>query len=155
MTTRSKRPGEVNGSDYFFVTKYQFKNAIKNGEMLEYATYIDNYYGTPNKPVERLRKLGKNVLLEIEANGALQVMGYAKQKNDDKIITIFISPPSINELKKRLINRKTENLKVINKRIEQAKWEMSLIHLYKYNIINDKPELARDRLRKILMNEIK
>lgn len=155
MTTRKKRIGEVEGSDYYFVNKKQFEQAIKNNQMLEYATYIDNYYGTPKRPVEKLRKLGKNVLLEIEANGALQIMGYAKKTKDDRIVTIFISPPSLNELKKRLIKRKTETLKVINERVKQAKWEMSLVRLYKYNIINDKPELARERLRKILLNEIK
>lgn len=155
MTTRKKRNGEVEGSDYYFVTKKQFEQAIKNNQMLEYATYIDNYYGTPKKPVEKLRKIGKNVLLEIEANGALQIMGYAKKVKDDRIVTIFISPPSLPELKKRLLNRKTETLKVINERVKQAKWEMSLISLYKYNIVNDKPELARERLRKILLNEIK
>jgi guanylate kinase len=121
MTTRKKRIGEVEGSDYFFVNKKQFERAIKNNQMLEYATYIDNYYGTPKKPVERLRKLGKNVLLEIEANGALQIMGYAKKNKDDRVVTIFISPPSLSELKKRLINRKTETLKVINDRVKQAK----------------------------------
>lgn len=155
MTTRKKRIGEVEGSDYFFVNKKQFEQAIKNNQMLEYATYINNYYGTPRKPVERLRKIGKNVLLEIEANGALQIMGYAKKVKDERIITIFISPPSLKELRKRLINRRTETIEVINERVKQAKWEMSLVHLYKYNIVNDKPEIAREKLRKILLNEIK
>jgi guanylate kinase len=121
MTTRKKRIGEVEGNDYYFVNKKQFQHAIKTGQMLEYATYIDNYYGTPKKPVERLRNLGKNVLLEIEANGALQIMGYAKKNNDKGVVTIFISPPSLTELKRRLINRKTETLKIINERVKQAK----------------------------------
>jgi guanylate kinase len=121
MTTRKKRQGEVEGSDYYFVSKKQFEKAIKANQMLEYATYIDNYYGTPKKPVDKLRKLGKNILLEIEANGALQIMGYAKKNNDNGVVTIFISPPSLNELKKRLIKRKTETMKVIEQRVKQAK----------------------------------
>jgi guanylate kinase len=121
MTTRKKRFDEINGRDYYFVTKTKFEKAIHQGKMLEYATYIGNYYGTPKTFVEELREQGKNVLLEIESMGAMQIMDYAKQQHDRGIVTIFIVPPSLASLEKRLLNRGTEDNKIIKKRIEQAK----------------------------------
>lgn len=154
MTTRDKRPGEVDGKDYFFVTKNEFEKAIKNKELLEHAQYADNFYGTPKKYVEELQKNGKNVLLEIECQGALNVIEWA-QKNNRKIVTIFIAPPSIDELKKRLINRHTETEEKIIKRLEQAKWELTTIPKYKYKIVNDQADRATNELKNILLKEIK
>jgi guanylate kinase len=121
MTTRKKRFNEVNKKDYYFVTKAAFKQAVKQGKMLEYATYINNYYGTPKAFVEQLRDQGKNVLLEIEPKGAMQIMAYAKKQHDQGVITIFISPPSLIALEKRLLKRGTEPIQTIRHRIKQAK----------------------------------
>ena len=92
MTTRNPRNGEVDGEDYFFVTLETFENNIKNGELLEYAKFVSNYYGTPKFYVEKLRNEGKNVLFEIETNGARQVR--EKVKNDDRYVSIFLLPPN-------------------------------------------------------------
>jgi guanylate kinase len=121
MTTRPKRFDEKHGKEYFFVTKPEFEQAIKNNKMLEYATYCNNYYGTPKKYVDDLRKKGFNVLLEIEAQGGLNLIKQFKQKTDLGFITIFILPPSTNDLIKRLRLRGTEDKKIIDTRIKQAK----------------------------------
>jgi guanylate kinase len=121
MTTRNKRFDETEAKDYFFVSKKEFQEAIKNNELLEYAMYVNNYYGTPRKYVDDLRMQGFNVLLEIESKGALQIMDYAKKNKDKGIITIFISPPNFDELIKRLKTRGTEDAIKIKERIKQAK----------------------------------
>ncbi|MDR3163663.1 MAG: guanylate kinase [Mycoplasmataceae bacterium] len=154
MTTRKKRFNEVNKKDYYFVTKAAFKQAVKQGKMLEYATYINNYYGTPKAFVEQLRDQGKNVLLEIEPKGAMQIMAYAKKQHDQGVITIFISPPSLIALEKRLLKRGTEPIQTIRHRIKQAKWEMSLQDKYDYVIINDYINKARKHLVTIIKKEI-
>jgi guanylate kinase len=120
MTTRSKRFDEVDGKDYFFVTRERFEQAIKNHEMLEWAKYVNNYYGTPKTYVEKLRNAGENVLLEIESNGALQIMDYAKNTKDHRIVTILIMPPSLASLEERLRARSTESPQVCAARIKQA-----------------------------------
>jgi guanylate kinase len=120
MTTRLQRFDEKNGKEYFFVTKSEFTKAIKNHQMLEYATYCNNYYGTPKKYVEDLRNKGKNVLLEIEAQGGLNLIKQFKHK-DKGFITIFILPPSTKDLIKRLRSRGTEAKKIIENRVKQAK----------------------------------
>ena len=156
MTTRKPSNGEVEGVDYFFRTKEQFEEAIKNGELLEYATFANNYYGTPISFVEKLRNEGKNVLLEIEPKGGLQVMGIAKRNHDDRFVSIFVAPQHIEELRSRLLNRKTESEKVIEERLEQAKWEIKQQDHYKYVIINKQnyPERSTEELYRILLNEI-
>jgi guanylate kinase len=118
MTTRSPREGEVDGKDYFFVTKQEFEQAIKENKMLEYATYVNNYYGTPKAYVEKLRNEGKNVLLEIEVQGALKIIDMFK--NDDGLVSIFILPPSESVLIERLRGRDTETKEIIDGRIKQA-----------------------------------
>ncbi|GHU31832.1 hypothetical protein FACS1894166_04020 [Bacilli bacterium] len=120
MTTRPKRFDEVEGKDYFFVTKAQFEKAIKTGHMLEYATYVNNYYGTPKDYVDGLRNKGINVLLEIESQGAFQIMDYAKANHDKGVLTIFITPPSLDHLIERLRTRGTETPEKIEKRVKQA-----------------------------------
>ena len=121
MTTRPKRVGEIEGKDYFFLTKPQFEEKIREHELLEYATFADNYYGTPKRFVDNLRDQGKNVFLEIEPQGGLQIIKMCEKNNDKDLLTIFIVPPSLDELKSRLIKRDTEPKEVIEKRIEQAK----------------------------------
>jgi guanylate kinase len=120
MTTRPKRFDEVDGKDYFFVTREQFEEAIKTGHMLEYATYVNNYYGTPKDYVDSLREKGVNVLLEIESQGAFQIMNYANAQNDTGVLTIFILPPSLEHLIERLRIRGTESAEKIEERVKQA-----------------------------------
>lgn len=132
MTTRKPRGEEKEGVDYFFVDKETFEKAIKNNEFLEYAKYVDNYYGTPLAYVEKQRQEGKNVILEIDVQGGLQVIEKCKDA-----ISIFIEPPSLEILKQRLIGRNTDDLKVIEKRLKQVEREIKTSKKYKYHIIND------------------
>lgn len=148
MTTRHKRPGEVYGKDYFFVNKTQFRNAIKAKKLLEWAIYVNNYYGTPRDFVENNLNKGINVFLEIEMQGALNVMSNWKNKKD--LLTIFIAPPSIKALRERLANRKTEAKQVIEKRIKQSKWELKQKKYFDYIVINDTVKQAKKDLKKIL-----
>lgn len=149
MTTRKPRFNEVNGKDYFFVTEEEFRDGIKKNKFLEYTKYNENYYGTPKDFIDKEQNNGKNILLEIETFGVQKI-----NKQNIDTLKIFIMPPSIDELKKRLLKRQTENLETINKRIEEAKREIKLLHLYDYNIVNDKLQDAIKDLKKILKNEI-
>lgn len=145
MTTRAKREGEEEGVNYYYVTKERFQEAIDNGELLEHAEFVGNCYGTPLKEVERLRNEGKNVLLEIEVQGAQQVMAKAKDA-----LTIFIVPPSMEELEKRIRGRATEPEEIIQERIAKAAREMELIGNYRYVVCNDDPKLAADIISVII-----
>lgn len=144
-TTRLPRPGEENGVQYFFITKEEFEEKIRRGEMLEYATYCENYYGTPADFVEKQRDQGIDIVLEIEPCGAQQVM-----KKCPDAISIFILPPSIEELERRLIGRGTEKPEVVSARIAQAKLELADAHLYKYQVVNDDLERTVDEMIEIL-----
>lgn len=137
MTTRQPRGQEVNGKDYIFVSKDEFKKAIDEGKLLEWAEFVGNYYGTPLAEVEKLRQEGKNVLLEIEVEGAKQVQAKCKDS-----ISIFVIPPSMEELESRIRNRSSEPSEVIQRRLEKAKKEMELLHQYQYVVCNDDPQLA-------------
>ena len=125
MTTRQPRPGEVNGKDYFFVSKEEFEQHIREGQMLEYAKYVDNYYGTPLKYINDTLDEGKDVFLEIEVNGAMQV----RSKCPDGVF-IFLTPPDLMELRQRLIHRGTDSMEVINKRIHKAFGEIQMMQNY-------------------------
>ncbi len=131
-TTRSPRQGEQEGREYFFVTREKFLSMITNGELLEYARYVDNYYGTPKSYVEQELAKGKDVILEIEMQGALKI----KAKYPDSVL-IFITPPSIDELIARLRNRGTETEEVIRQRMEKAAMEAEGIEAYDYILVND------------------
>ena len=131
-TTRDKRVGETEGVTYYYTNTENFEKMIKNGEMLEYAVYGGNYYGTPKKAVCDMLDSGKNVILEIEAQGALKV----KEQMPEAIL-IFVVPPSIKELKKRLKERAREDDAEIERRINAAKWEFSQSPKYNYVIVND------------------
>lgn len=132
VTTRPPRDGEREGKEYFFRTKEEFEQMIKEGKLIEYAKYVDNYYGTPKDYVISQINSGKDVLLEIEMQGALKV-----KKNFPEVSLIFVTPPSMAELKKRLINRGTEAADVIDKRIARAVEECAYMDKYDYIIVND------------------
>ncbi len=137
MTTRKPRPGEVDGVHYYFVTKDAFEKAIRDGEMLEYARYGDNYYGTPRGPLRAWTEAGKTVILKIEVQGAAKV----KEQNPD-IMMLFLMPPSIYALRKRLAGRNTESAEEIEERISIAKKEIVGSYAYDYIIVNDRVEDA-------------
>lgn len=145
MTTRLPRAGEVDGVDYFFRTKEQFEQAIQKDELLEWAEFVGNYYGTPKSYVEKLRNEGKNVLLEIEVQGAAQVC----EKCPDAL-SIFILPPSMDELERRIRGRKSEAEEIVQQRLAKAEKEMKLVNNYKYTICNDDPKLAADLITTII-----
>ncbi len=145
MTTRKPRPGEVDGKDYFFTTKEKFEAAIENDELLEYAEFVGNYYGTPLQEVNRLRDEGKNVLLEIEVQGALQV-----QKKCPDAISIFIIPPSMDELERRIRGRSTEPEEIVQQRLAKATNEMKMVNQYKYIVCNEDPKLAAELVSTII-----
>lgn len=147
-TTRNPRPGETDGVEYYFISKEQFEENIKNGKMLEYATYCNNYYGTGAEYVERLRNEGKDVVLEIEVQGALQI----KKKCSDAVM-IFVAPPSFEELQARLMGRGTENENVVSARISRAREELEFMPEYTYCVINDAVDRARDDVLAVLRAE--
>lgn len=157
MTTRKKRKGEIDGKDYFFVTKRQFEDAIISHKLLEYATFADNYYGTPKKFVDAVRAKGKNIFLEIEPKGGLQVIDICKKNKDDDILTVFVVPPNLKELEKRLTKRGTESKDIIKQRVEQAKWEIKQQKYYQYVITNEpeKSKKATKQLFDILSDNLK
>lgn len=130
-TTRSPRPGEEDGVNYHFLDTNEFEKLIASDGMLEYANYCGNYYGTPRKPVEDMLEAGKNVILEIEVQGALKVM----EKCPDAV-SVFILPPSLKELRRRLEKRGTEASEVIEKRIGEATGEIYKAENYDYIMIN-------------------
>ena len=136
-TTRDKRVGEEEGVTYYYKTKEEFEKMIASGEMLEYAIYGGNYYGTPKKAVTDMLDSGKNVILEIEPQGALKV----KEQMPEAVL-IFIVPPSIQELRKRLTERGREDSEEIEKRINAAKWEFTQSPKYNYVIVNDDLDLC-------------
>ena len=148
MTTRQKRPEEVDGVDYFFRTREEFEELIKNGQMLEYAEYVGNYYGTPLTYVTETLDKGIDVFLEIEVQGALQV----KKKVPDGVF-IFLTPPDLDELKDRLVGRGTDSEEVIRQRIERAKEEIALMREYDYAVVNDEVPLAAERVKRIIEAE--
>ena len=145
MTTRSPRVGEKDGVDYIFTTKEAFEEAIKNGELLEWAEFVGNYYGTPMEEVEKLRNEGKNVLLEIEVQGATQV----REKCPDAL-TIFIIPPNMEELEKRIRGRRSEPEEIVQQRLAKASKEMKMMDNYKYIVCNDDPKLAAELISSII-----
>ncbi|KAA9066821.1 guanylate kinase [Streptococcus agalactiae] len=148
MTTRPQRPGEVDGVDYFFRTREEFEALIKAGQMLEYAEYVGNYYGTPLSYVNETLDKGIDVFLEIEVQGALQV----KSKVPDGVF-IFLTPPDLEELEERLVGRGTDSPEVIAQRIERAKEEIALMREYDYAVVNDQVSLAAERVKRVIEAE--
>lgn len=148
MTTRPQRPGEVDGVDYHFRTREEFEELIRQGQMLEYAEYVGNYYGTPLNYVNETLDQGIDVFLEIEVQGALQV----KSKVPDGVF-IFLAPPDLEELQDRLIGRGTDSEEIIAQRIARAKEEIALMREYDYVVVNDVVSLAAERVRRIIEAE--
>jgi guanylate kinase len=145
MTTRQPRVGEVDGQSYFFVSRDEFEEQIKEDGFLEYACYCENYYGTPRSYVDRQLSLGKDVILEIEIQGAMRI----KDKYPSAIL-LFVMPPSGKELRRRLIGRGTESIEIIDKRLSRACEEAEGIEAYDYIVINDKLETCVDELDSII-----
>lgn len=148
VTTRKPREGEIDGIDYFFKSKENFELMIKNNELLEWAEYVGNFYGTPVKYVNDTLAAGKDVLLEIEVQGALQVKTHFPEA-----VFIFLMPPSLAELKDRILNRGTEADHLIKHRMSAAKEEIELMDQYDYVVENDKVKYACDKIKSIIIAE--
>ena len=148
-TTRQPREGEVEGVNYFFKTVEEFKSMVANDDLLEYAEVYTNFYGTPRKYVEETLEAGRNVILEIDIQGALQV-----KKQFPHGVFIFLIPPSLNELKSRIIGRGSETEESFNRRFGAAAEEMSYISEYDYVLVNDEVANACDKIRSIISSEL-
>ena len=148
LTTRKKRVGEVEGVDYFFRSREEFEELIAAGEMLEYAEYVGNYYGTPLSYVQKTLDEGKDVFLEIEVQGALQV----KDKVPDGVF-IFLTPPDLTELRSRITGRGTDSAEVIDERMQVAREEIEMMALYDYAVVNDEVPHAVQRIKDIIASE--
>ncbi len=147
FTTRKPRPNEVEGRDYHFISREEFEKKIRENEFLEYAEVFGNFYGTSKKFVEAREKKGKHVILVIDTQGAMQLKGKLEA------VFIFISPPNFDELKTRLISRKSETEEAIAHRLSWAEKEMALSKKYDYHIVNDHLKTAYEVLRSILIAE--
>lgn len=147
-TTRKPREGEVDGIDYFYHTREEFEAMIKNDELIEWAEYVGNYYGTPRKAVEKQLAEGKDVLLEIEMQGGMLV-----KKQFPEALLLFVTPPSFQELERRLSGRGTETEEEIAHRMQRATEEVAYMPLYDYLIINDELEQAVQDVHQIIQTE--
>lgn len=148
MTTRTIRPGEVDGVDYFYKSKEDFEELIKQNKLLEHAQYVNNYYGTPKDYVEETLMSGQDVFLEIEVQGAMQV-----QKNFSDAVYIFLFPPSLEELKNRIVNRGTESEELVLNRLKEAKKEIDMMYAYDYVVVNDDVDEAVSKVKAIIQSE--
>ena len=153
MTTRKPREGEVDGQDYFCVSEERFLEAIENDELLEHARFVGNYYGTPKAYVEKLREEGKNVFLEIEVEGAKKVL--EDYKDDKGVLSIFLLPPSLYELEKRIRGRRTEPEEIIQQRLQKANRELGLKKNYHFNVLNDNINRSSQEIARIIDLKIK
>lgn len=151
MTTRPQRPGEENGREYYFVSKEEFQRNIDNNNLLEWAEFVGNRYGTPKDKVEEMRDKGYNVYLEIEVNGTTQVL---KQYSGNDVVSIFLIPPSLEELEKRIRGRSTESEEVIKARLEKARRELGLKFNYEYIVLNDEIERAAEEIKSIIRSKM-
>ena len=147
-TTRQPRQREIEGTNYFFTTKAQFETMIRNGELLEWAEYVGNYYGTPRNFVNETLDLGKDVILEIDVQGALKV----KESFPDGVF-IFLMPPSLEKLRQRIEGRGTESAETINNRMTVSVDELKLTEYYDYAVVNDEIALACQRIECIITAE--
>ena len=147
-TTRNPREGEVDGREYFFKTVEEFEKMIAQEELIEYAKYVNNYYGTPYAYVQEQLAQGKDVILEIEIQGALKV----KEKFPDTLF-LFVTPPSASILKERLIGRGTETREVVDARMKRAIDEAKDMDAYDYLVINDKLDICVEQMHSIIQNE--
>lgn len=147
MTTRKIRDKETNGVEYYFVSDEEFQRNIDNDNFLEWADFVGHRYGTPKDKVEELRNSGKNVLLEIEINGANQVF---EKVHDDRVISFFLMPPNFKALENRIRKRKSESEEIIQARLEKGKKEMTMTEKYDYIVKNDKVERAAREIEDLI-----
>ena len=147
-TTRAPRPGEENGVHYFFLQKEEFERMIEQGEILEHASYCGNYYGTPRGPVYERLERGENVILEIEVQGALQI----REKCPEAVL-VFVLPPSLKELERRLVDRNTEDRETVDRRLSAAAEEIRMAYQYDYVVVNDALDDAVQELKTIFAAE--
>ena len=147
-TTRRPRTGEADGREYFFKTKEEFEKMIAKGELIEYARYVENYYGTPRAYVEKQLNTGRDVILEIEIQGALKV-----KKAFPETLLLFVTPPTAAELKNRLVGRGTETMEVIESRMKRAVEEAAGMDRYDYLIVNDELEACVEEMHAIIQAE--
>ena len=147
-TTRAPREGERHGKEYFFISKDEFEKMIAKGELIEYAKYVENYYGTPREYVEKKLEEGRDVILEIEIQGALKV----KKAFPDTLL-LFVTPPSAQELKQRLVGRGTETMDVIRSRMDRACEEAEGMDSYDYLIVNDDLDTCVKEMHEIIQGE--
>ncbi|MCI6006451.1 MAG: guanylate kinase [Blautia sp.] len=148
VTTRAPRPGEEDGREYFFRTKEEFEQLVREDALIEYAGYVDNYYGTPRSYVEQKLEEGKDVILEIEIQGAMKV----KEKNPETLL-VFVTPPTVEELKRRLEGRGTEKADVIASRLSRAAEEAEGMDAYDYILINDDLDECVERMHALIQSE--
>ncbi|MFP7169072.1 guanylate kinase [Terribacillus sp. 7520-G] len=148
MTTRNMRPGEQDGVDYFYKSKEEFEGLIEQNKLLEYAKYVDNYYGTPRDYVEETLEAGHDVFLEIEVQGALQV-----KENFPQGVFIFLIPPSLEELKNRIVGRGTETPDLVKNRLNAARDEIEMMDAYDYVVVNDQLDNAVSKIQSIVQSE--
>lgn len=151
MTTRVPRNMEQDGQDYYFVSQEEFQKNIDNNNFLEWAEFVGNRYGTPKDKVEELRSQGKNVFLEIEINGAEQVLDKVK---DEGVISFFLMPPSLKALEKRIRNRRSESEEIIFERLEKGKKEMTMTKDYDYIVLNDRVGRASSEITHLILKKI-
>lgn len=147
-TTRLPREGEINGREYFFLTKKEFEGMIENDDFLEWAEYVENYYGTPKKYVQEQLETGKDIILEIEMQGALQI-----KKKFPEALLVFITPPTIKELEMRLLERGSETEDTIQKRLMRAKEESIYLNQYDFIIVNDILEEAMEKVHFLVTSQ--
>ena len=147
-TTRPIRPGEIDGKNYYFVDRDQFQTMIDRHELLEYAEYVGNYYGTPEAPIDDALAKGQDILLDIEVQGALNV----KRRRPDAVL-IFMMAPSFTELERRLSGRGDTAPEIVADRLKHARWEFSHAHEYDYLVVNDQVEHAVDEIISIVTAE--
>ncbi len=147
-TTRQPREGEADGREYFFKTREEFEKMIAKEELIEYARYVNNYYGTPKAYVEEQLAAGRDVILEIELQGALKI----KEKFPQALL-LFVTPPSVNELKRRLISRGTESEEVIEQRMKRASEEAEGMEAYDYYVVNDVLDTCVEDVHRIICAE--
>ena len=144
-TTRAPRPGEVDGREYYFVTRERFMEMVERGELLEHAEFVGNCYGTPKTPVLEQLEAGRHVLLDIEVQGAAQV-----KKAMPEAVLVFLTPPSLEELERRLRGRGTETEEKIQQRLKTAEYELTLAPEYDYTVVNDEVARAAAEVAEIL-----
>jgi guanylate kinase len=152
MTTRPMRDKEVEGVDYYFVTPEEFQRNIDADNFLEWEEFVGNRYGTPKDKVEELRNQGKNVILEIEVNGAGEVM---RKINDDRVISFFLMPPSLDALEARIRRRKTESEEIIQERLQKGQKEMYMTSKYDHIILNDDVARASQEIVDLIKKKMK